>query len=153
MTYQDLMEAIAEKIAGQFPGRMIYRDFCPTDFQRPSFYLYVTQADYEDANLGLVEWHFSAELTLFAATDAYDIQSTEALRRDQLTVLSLFGGPAIQVGDRFIGLTVQGTAPGPGEAYVVFSSQWLDVRPGMETEETTPKMEEIKIDMNGKDDE
>ena len=42
MTYQDLMEAIAAKVAKLWPARMLYRDFCPADFQRPSSFLYVT---------------------------------------------------------------------------------------------------------------
>ena len=29
MTYQDLMEAIAGRIAKLWPERMLYRDFCP----------------------------------------------------------------------------------------------------------------------------
>ena len=129
MTYQDLMEAIAGRIAKLWPERMLYRDFCPADHKRPSGFLYVTNASYEDANLFLVQWTFEAELTLYAATDSYDAESTEALRLDQLKVLSAFGGPAIQVGDRSVVLTVGAPSPGPGEAYVTFSAPWIHARP------------------------
>lgn len=129
MTYQDLMEAIAARIAKLWPDRMLYRDFCPADYKRPSGFLYVTNAGYEDANLFLVQWTFEAELTLFAATDAYSAESTEQLRRDQLAVLGAFGGPAIRVGDRSVILTVGAPSPGPGEAYVTFSASWMDARP------------------------
>ncbi|MEQ2615847.1 hypothetical protein AAAT94_01525, partial [Intestinimonas aquisgranensis] len=129
MTYQDLMEAIAARIAKLWPYRMLYRDFCPADHKRPSGFLYVTNAGYEDANLFLVQWTFEAELTLYAATDAYSAESTEQLRADQLAVQGVFGGPAIQVGDRSIMLTVGAPSPGPGEAYVTFSASWMDGRP------------------------
>lgn len=129
MTYQDLMEAIAARIAKLWPDRMLYRDFCPADYKRPSGFLYVTNAGYEDANLFLVQWTFEAELTLFAATNAYSAESTEQLRRDQLDVLGAFGGPAIHVGDRSVILTVGAPSPGPGEAYVTFSASWMDARP------------------------
>ena len=129
MTYQDLMEAIAARIAKLWPDRMLYRDFCPADHKRPSGFLYVTNAGYEDANLFLVQWTFEAELTLYAATDAYSAESTEQLRPDQLAVLGAFGGPALQVGDRSVILTVGAPSPGPGEAYVTFSASWMDARP------------------------
>ena len=129
MTYQDLMEAIAARIAKLWPDRMLYRDFCPADHKRPSGFLYVTNAGYEDANIFLVQWTFEAELTLYAATDAYSAESTEQLRADQLAVLGAFGGPAIQVEDRSVMLTVGTLSPGPGEAYVTFSASWMDGRP------------------------
>lgn len=40
MTYIDLLEAIAGKIAALWPERTIYRDFCPADFKRPSSFLW-----------------------------------------------------------------------------------------------------------------
>lgn len=138
MTYQDLMEAIAGRIAKLWPERMLYRDFCPADHKRPSGFLYVTSASYEDANLFLVQWTFEAELTLYAATDSYDAESTEALRLDQLKVLSVFGGPAIQVGDRSVVLTVGAPSPGPGEAYVTFSASWIDARPAAADPDVPP---------------
>ena len=126
MTYEDLMEAIADRISELWPERMLYRDFCPSDFKRPSGFLYVVKAGYTDANAGLVRWDFSAELTLYAATDAYTVESTEALRADQNKVLRQFGGPAVSVGDRHIMVGVSAEAPGPGEAYVGFRASWFD---------------------------
>ena len=154
MTYQDLIEAIAAKIAGLWPKRMLYRDFCPVDHQRPSGFLYVTRAEWTDACLGLVRWDFEAELALHAATDSYTVESTEALRADQLAVLTLFAGPDIQVGDRHIVLQTQAEAPGPGVAYVRFSASWLDGRPkyvdpdtAPEGESGVPRMEDFALDV------
>ena len=149
MTYQDLMEAIAERIAKLWPDRMLYRDFCPADHKRPSGFLYVKNASYTDANRFLVQWEFEAELTLFAATDAYSAESTEQLRADQLAVLGVFGGPAIQVGDRSVVLTVGASSPGPGEAYVTFSASWVDGRPtGPDTPPSeAPLMEHYELNI------
>ena len=141
MTYQDLMEAIAAKIAKLWPERMLYRDFCPTDFQRPSGYLYVVDASYTDVNRYLVNWNFEAELILHAATDSYTVESTEALRLDQLSVLNEFAAPNILVGGRSIILKVAAETPGPGEAYVKFSAQWIDQRPSFVDEDTAPESE------------
>ena len=56
MTYIDLMETIAGMVSTLWPKRMLYRDFCPTDFQRPSGFLYVTNAGFTDVNIGLVDF-------------------------------------------------------------------------------------------------
>ncbi len=152
MTYQDLMEAIAAEISDQFPDRMIYRDFCPTAHQRPSFFLYVTNAAFSDAAIGLVQWEFEAELTLFAAKDEYDMESTEVLRMDQLAVMNLFGGPSLKVNDRSVPLTVSAPSPGAGEAYVIFTAKWIDQRPGyVERDPNTENMEQFVVNMNGKE--
>lgn len=141
MTSDDLMEAIAAKISALWPKRMLYRDFCPADFQRPSGFLYVTNAGFTDTNIGLVEWSFEAELALFAATDAYTVESTETLRADQNAVLALFGGPSIPMGDRHIAVYAMADAPGPGEAYVKFTASWIDSRPRFLDKDTASEQE------------
>lgn len=149
MTYQDLTEAIAAKIAGMWPERMLYRDFRPADFQRPSSFLYVTRAEYADANLFLVQWTYEAELELYAATDDYDVESTEALRAGQLAVLSLFGGPSLPVGDRHVLVQASAETPGPGVAYVRFNASWIDGRPSMEEPaEEAPLMEHFELNVS-----
>ena len=139
MTYQDLTEAIASKIAALWPNRMLYRDFCPVDFKRPSSFLYVVDASYKDANRYLVDWNYEAELMLDAATDAYSVESTETLRQDQLAVLSAFAVPNLRIGDRSILVNVAATAPGPGAAYVTFTAAWTDTRPSYVDEDTAPE--------------
>lgn len=155
MTYQDLMEAIAARIAKLWPDRMLYRDFCPADHKRPSGFLYVADASHVDANLFLVQWTFEAELTLYAATDAYSAESTEQLRADQLAVLNAFGGPAIQVGDRSVILNVGAPSPGPGEAYVTFSASWMDGRLACTDPDVPPSdvplMEHYKLNISTKE--
>ena len=149
MTDQELMEAIAAKLAELWPDRMLYRHFCPADFKRPSGYLYVTNSGWTDANLWMVQWTMEAELTLYAATDVYTVESTEALRRDQLAVLQAFGGPSLRVGDRYVTLTLDAPSPGPGEAYVRFSSSWMDGRPGADPDDGgAPLMEHFELNIS-----
>lgn len=150
MTYQDYMEGVATRLAERFPDRMIYRDYCPVDFQRPSLFLYVRNADYKTLNRGTVEWQVELVCLLYCSTDEYDIESTEELRLDQMAVLQLFGGPALQVGDRHIITQVAADTPGAGEATVTFLARWSDVRPGY-LEETAPVMEYLQAEINGKD--
>lgn len=149
MTYIDVMEAIADKIVKLWPDRMLYRDFCPVDFQRPSGFLYVQEAEYTDAALGLVRWKMQAELMLFSETSEYSIENTEQLRRDQLRVLSAFGGSGLAVEDRHITVHVTADAPGPGEAYVTFKSDWFDSRPGYQDPEeaAAPRMENYELNV------
>lgn len=155
MTYIDLLEAIAGKIAALWPERTIYRDFCPADFKRPSSFLWVSpETGYRDASIGLVEWTFEAELELFSATDAYDAESTEALRADQAAVLDAFGLP-LTVGDRTVMVHAMADSPGPGAAYVIFTASWIDSRPGytdpdtaMPPAGTAPLMEDYQLNVS-----
>lgn len=130
MNQIDVVEAVAATLAELWPERMIYRDFCPADFQRPSAFLYVRDAGYEDAALGLVEWSVEIDLELFSATDAYSVASTEALRAEQAAVLERFPGPGLAVGDRHIMFSARADTPGPGAAAVTFFARWMDRRPG-----------------------
>ena len=109
-TSMDVCNAIAEVVAGVWPERMIYRDFCPVDHQRPSSYLYVTESGFEPVNPFLMQWSMEAVLELYCSTDQYDISSTEELRQDQEQVLLAFGTPVLKIGDRHITLSVKGGA-------------------------------------------
>lgn len=126
----DLCAAIAGKLMALWPGRTLYLDFCPSDFQRPSGFLYVTQAGFTDAALGLVKWNVELALEIFCATDSYDEQSTEQLRQEQAAVLEAFSGPSFPVEDRHVTLTALANGMGPSAAYVKFSASWMDHRPG-----------------------
>lgn len=128
MTDIDVCDAIAERIAALWPERVLYRDFCPAGHARPSGYLYITKAGYTSLNALLVRWEMDAELELFCAADAYDISSTEELRREQARVLEAFP-PPLPVGDRRVSLSAAGDGMELGSAYVKFSASWVDARP------------------------
>ena len=129
MTTLDVCGAIAQRLGALWPQRFLYRDFCPEGHERPSGFLYVSQSGYTDVNISMVQWTMEARLELFCATDAYEISSTEELRKDQEAVLLAFGQPSIQVGDRWLPLTVQGDGMEMGSAFVVFRCSWTDKRP------------------------
>lgn len=150
ITSTAVCDAIAAVVAGLWKERMIYRDFCPADHQRPSSYLYVTQSSHVPANLSLVEWNMEASLELFCATDEYDISSTEELRADQEAVLLAFGAPSLQVGDGWVTLTAKGDGMEVGSAFVTFSASWFEAQPGaVDPEKDAPLMEQFQV--NGKD--
>ena len=161
MTYQDLMEAIAARIAKLWPDRMIYRDFCPADFQRPSSFLYVTEAGFTAAGIAVVLWNVETELELFCATDDYDEQSTEALRQNQAAVLEAFGAPHLIVGDRAVQISAVADGSGPGVAYIRFTASWYDQRPGYHdihdpddpVTKATPLMEDYALRVNSEEGE
>ena len=147
MTQVDIIEAIANVLAGLWPDRMVYRDFCPADHKRPSTFLYCTMAEYNFAFLGGVEWTVEAEAQLFSTVDHYDVESTEQLRQDQAAVMAQFGRP-IQIGDRHILILAKAQAPGPGVAVVTFSASWMDAAPGFERGEEAPLMEQYTLAVN-----
>ena len=62
-----------------------------------------------------------------------------SLDADQLAVLNAFAVPPLKVGDRTVAVQAAAEAPGPGEAYVRFSAQWVDSRPGYVDENTAPE--------------
>lgn len=135
MTYVDLANAIQARIVSMWPERTFYRDFCPSDFDRPSCFLAVTSAAPASANAALIQWEFLAVLTLFCSTGEYDVQSAEELICDQQRVLARFGPGYIEVGDRSVSLEATGEAPEAGEAFVTFRSAWLAPRTGVAVQE------------------
>lgn len=147
MTPRDVSDAIAGQLAQLWPDRMIYRDFCPVDFQRPSCFLRRPEADLHPSNAHLVEWSMEAELELFCATDAYDIQSTEELARDQEKVLCIFDGTPLAVLDRHVMVTAKAEDMEVGSAYVRFTASWLDAWPSRTQSDTIPLMEQFSIKM------
>ena len=161
MNQVDLCEAIASKIAALWPDRMIYRDFCPADFQRPSSFLYVTEAGFTSAGIAVVLWNVETELELFCSTDDYDAQSTEELRQNQAAVLEAFGAPHLIVGDRAVQISTVADGSGPGVAYIRFTASWYDQRPGYHdihdpddpVTKATPLMEDYALRVNSEEGE
>jgi hypothetical protein len=127
-----VMEAIACLLADLWPERIIYRDFCPYDFERPSFFLWTTKEQREVRSLHLVEVNASFMLEIFCATDEYDVSSTEELRLVQADVLELLAGPKIKVSDsdtgedRYITITAMAAGQEPGSAFVQIQANWMD---------------------------
>lgn len=150
MTDIDIAESIAGVLAKQWPERTIYRDFCPSNFDRPSFFLWITKSGFKDVNLATVEWEVSLQLEIFCATDQYDESSTEELRQEQSKVCMLFSAPKTKVSnpdteeERFVEIDAKADGQEPGSAFVLFTAKWTDLRPGT-TPDTAPTMKEYTL--------
>ena len=55
--------------------------------------------------------------------------------------LALNGKPGVSEATRTLVIETAAEAPGPGEAYVRFSSRWVESRPGYVDEDTAPESE------------
>lgn len=101
ITNQDITEAIAALVEQAFPGEPVYRDFAPTDFQRPSTLVELTGGTY-DPNIAcsIVEIRPVFTLTAFVKVDAYHHQDTAPLTIRQMKLLGLFLPGYIKVKDR-----------------------------------------------------
>lgn len=150
MTAIDIAESIVGILAKQWPERIIYRDFCPSCFTRPSFFLWISKSGFTDLNIAMVEWEVSLQLEIFCETDQYDDSSTEALRQEQNKVCTLFSAPKTKVfnldtgEERFVEIRATGDGQEPGSAFVLFTAKWADKRPGT-TPETAPIMQEYTL--------
>ena len=136
VTSMDVCDAIGAVLVKLWPDRFLYRDACPADHQRPSGYLYVTKSAFTPESPWTGQWEMTAQLELFCATNAYDLSSTEDLRRDQERVLLAFAAPKLHVGDRWITLAAKGEGMEAGSAFVLFSANWMDEIPSVADPET-----------------
>lgn len=101
ITNNDIADAIAALVERAFPGEMLYRDFTPTGFQRPSNLLELSGGKfYPNFSCGAVELRPQFTLTTFVAVDAYHQQDDRSLTRRQMILLGLFLPGYIRVKDR-----------------------------------------------------
>ena len=91
ITNNDILDAIATMVEGAFPGEPLYRDFAPTDFQRPSNLLELTGGTFSpNFSCGTVELRPQVTLTTFVKVDPYHQQDTVELIRRQMLLVGLF---------------------------------------------------------------
>lgn len=101
ITNNDILDAIAALVEGAFPGEPLYRDFAPTDFQRPSNLLELTGGTfYPNFSCGTVELRPQVTLTTFVKVDPYHQQDTAELTRRQMLLVGLFLPGDVKVKDR-----------------------------------------------------
>lgn len=128
MTYLDLADAVAERIGERWPRRLVYRDVCPADFERPSFFLQVLEAEPSDANAVLVRWTVRLLLVVYDEKDDYYVTSSERLMKLQQELLRLFGAGWLRVDGRAVRLSATAVGREPGEAFLEFNASWLAPR-------------------------
>lgn len=101
ITNNDILDAIAALVEGAFPGEPLYRDFTPTDFQRPSNLLELSGGMfYPNFSCGTVELRPQVTLTTFVKVDPYHQQNTAELTRRQMLLVGLFLPGYVRVKDR-----------------------------------------------------
>lgn len=101
LTNNDIAEAIATLVEKAFPGELLYREYTPVDFQRPSNLVEISGGKfYPNFGCGSVELRPRVTLTTFTKTDPYHRQESPELTRRQMTLLGLFLPGYIRVGDR-----------------------------------------------------
>ena len=101
ITNNDIKDAIAALVEKAFPGELVYRDFVPSDFKRPSTLVELVEGKYfPNFSCGSVEIRPKFALTTYVTVDPYHQQDTDELTRRQMTLLGLFLPGYIRVGDR-----------------------------------------------------
>lgn len=147
-TSTQVADAIAGRIAGQWPDRLIHRDVCPVDFDRPGFFLQLGPMTLERV-LGLTQVTAQFELEIFSTVDEYSVAASEELMETQQRVLELFADEDLEVAGRHITVEVSGDGHEPLSAFVVFKAVWLDSFGGTEAE--APPMEEFEFHLKDKE--
>lgn len=101
ITNNDIADAVAALVEKRFPGEPVYRDYTPTDFQRPSNLVEISGGKiYPNFGCGTVKLRPQLTLTTFVKTDPYYQQDDQELTRRQMALLGLFMPGCVKVKDR-----------------------------------------------------
>lgn len=152
MDSSDVMNFVKGILKDEFQNE-VFTDVLPKDFERPSFALELQKDEFRDLNIGLVQKTAAVLITGFVEVNAYYDSSREELNQRQNTVMEIFAGPSMKVGDRYPTVSAnKGTGvPDFFEVQLVFS--WSDVRPGYHDPDdmndpvsaAVPKMEDFEF--------
>ncbi|MBC5736078.1 hypothetical protein [Lawsonibacter faecis] len=144
MTLMELGDALGERICSRWPDRIIYRDVCPADFERPSFFLQMTRAEASDANALLQGWDAEWSLEIFDEKDDDYVSSSERLMETQAAVLTLFGAGYVRCCGRAVSVLAVAEGREPESAFVTLRCNWFAGRPGAAVREAPP-MEHLDL--------
>lgn len=139
----ELSEAIAARIHERWPERTIYRDVCPADFERPSFFLSCNVWE-QTPEMGLLSMTAKLELEIFDEADEYYVTASERLMETQEEVLALFAGGNLAVADRHITVVAEGHGREPESAFMLITAEWMDCAEAKGPE--FPAMDEFDFD-------
>lgn len=148
ITNNDIADAIAALVEKTFPGEPVYRDYTPTDFQRPSNLVELSGGKfYPNFSCGSVEIRPKFTLTTFVEVDPYHqpVNIMELTRR-QMLLLGLFLPGYIKVRDRAPHVLDEGELNNGLDfaALTVTFSYVLDRQEFMEIQQL-PEMGELQI--------
>ena len=152
MDSSDVMNFVKTILEEKFQDE-VFTNELPKDFDRPSFALELQKDEFEDLNIGLVKKTAMVLITGFVEVNAYYDSSRETLNHRQNSVMEMFAGPSMAIGDRYpTVMSNKGTgSPDFFEVQVAFA--WSDIRPGYHDPEdmndpvsaAVPKMEDFEF--------
>ena len=136
INHVDILNAISKELAKAYPGYKIYIDVCPVEYSRPSFFLRQVDVARADVNRNTIAEKLQYLLTIYENVDNYANSSTLALLEVQQAVMDIFRQGVLQVGDRWLRLSVEA---GPRELNMANAALWIEyfderetVKPGEE---------------------
>lgn len=124
----DILDAINARLVERWPGRTVYVDVCPVDFDRPSFWLAMEKNDWSDASRFLIRHDLQLRLTIYDELGDHYEASWYRLAQETDEVLALLT-PVLQVDGRHLNLTLKSLPRDPDRAYVQINTSWMDSRP------------------------
>lgn len=142
----EIFKAIRQKLAEQWPDRMIYTDTVPEEFERPAFFVqYLNTKPPQNMNAGTVAMTHNFEIVIYGQKNEDWITMQEELMDLQQEVLMLFAFGKMQVEDRWPDVIASAAAGKDDEAYVELQIEYWDDRPMVSQQ--LPLMEEVETRM------
>lgn len=100
MKLGDILSGIEAAVNRQWPDAPVYRDYKPKDFQRPSFLLEGGPITAKEMGGSQRKVTAQARLTCFTEVDAYGHSDTAELLETAESLMELFQGGYITIGER-----------------------------------------------------
>ena len=123
----DVLEAINAVLVARWPRRTVYVNVCPTDFDRPSFWLRCLSDRIGDASRAAIRHELKLELVLYDEQDDHYEVNWERLDRDTDTAAMLLQAP-LKVGSRRLLLTTETLPRDIDAAMIRITTSWTDPR-------------------------
>ena len=139
---EDILDAVNAVLVTVFPDRPVYVNFCPDEFQRPSFLIEFISSNQTAASYYVNELTMYFTITCYEALDDYSISSQTDLIRIQGEVLEAFSGGALQVGNRYLEMQTSSGGCDATCSFVDLQFLYFDGKPWSE------EHEELMEDMN-----
>jgi len=141
----DILKAISLLIKSKYPDRMIYKNRCPQNFKRPSFWLENVKVDTAPANFCTVKVTAYFSLTCFIKLTPYGDQDSLELTDVQDEITKLFRRGSVKVGDRSLVAKASTAGYDNDRSYVDIQFDFYDDIP--QEEDNMPLMGDIDMEL------
>ena len=140
-----ILDAVNQLLVNGLQAKTVYVNRCPKDFERPSFWMKTVRRDTVDINISTIRVTAYFSITCFISLDAYGNSDDLALTDAQDSVVALFHGGYIKVGDRSLKVKANTAGYDNDRSYVDIQFEYFDDRGG-ETD-TAPLADEVITDV------